>query len=223
MHVPDSPSLDLTNEITIETWFNSYSWAHPHTYSLIDKRTYNDCNYGAVVSEEWGFQLYYNDPSVSGGDHPGNIFEISSHYPLPTTGVFHHFAGTYRQVDPSHIELKTYLDGVLVRTRVFQGNLANTVNDMSIAIGNAFGGAGTSFRGVIDELSLYDRVLSADEVEAIYGAGAAGKCRGPLPPVPPTITVQPQSQTVFAGIDVTLGVQVSGTRPLSYHPASAFH
>lgn len=192
--VPDSPSLDLTGEITIECWFNSRTWAHPFTYSLIDKRTGNDCNYGAVVSEQWGVQLYYNDPNVFGGDHPGNIHEISSYYPLPTTGVFHHFAGTYRQVDATHIELKTYLDGVLVRTRVFSGNLANTVNDMAVAIGNAQGGAGTSFHGIIDEMSLYNRALNDREVQAIYRAGSAGKCPDTDGNDPPTahVALSPQ-------------------------------
>src|SRR6185503_8635811 len=133
--------LDLTNEITMEMWLKSEEWGSSRTWCLMDKRTYHDCNYGAVVSEPWGFQLYYNDPAVQGGDHPGNIFEISSHYPLPTTGEFHHFAGTYRQVDPGHIQLITYLDGVAVRTRVFSGNLANTRNNMALAIGSARGGA----------------------------------------------------------------------------------
>jgi uncharacterized membrane protein len=183
--IPDSSSLDLVNEITMEMWFNSETWGEGRTWVFMDKRTWSDCNYGANVSEPWGLQLYYNDPNVWGGDHPGNMFEISAYFPLPSLGVFHHFAGTYRQVDASHIELKTYLDGALVRTRVFSGNLANTVNDIPLAIASARGGAdGGAFRGVIDEISLYNRVLSAAEIEAIYRAGSAGKC--PPSPPPPT-------------------------------------
>jgi len=34
-----------------------------------------------------------------------------------------------------------------------------------------------SFCGTIDELSFYNRALSADEIAAIYAAGSAGKCR----------------------------------------------
>src|SRR5204863_9402120 len=110
---------------------------------------------------------------------PGNIFEISSYYPLPTLHVFHHFAGTYRQADANHIELKTYLDGALVQTRLFLGSLRNTVNNQAVVIGNANGGTGTSFLGVIDEVTLYNRVLGAAEIAAIYHADSAGKC--PLP------------------------------------------
>jgi hypothetical protein len=176
--VPDSDTLDLTGEITLEMWFKPNAWIAGDC--LIDKRTWTDCNYGTIVSQEWGFQLYYNDPNIFGGDHPGNQFEISAYFPLPEIGVFHHFAGTFQQVDPGHIELKTYLDGVLVRDRTFEGNLANTLNDAPVAIGSARGGAGEFFNGIIDEVSIYNRALSTSEILAIYQAGEAGKCPNTL-------------------------------------------
>jgi hypothetical protein len=39
------------------------------------------------------------------------------------------------------------------------------------------------FAGLIDELSLYNRALSATEIQGIYKAGSAGKC-----PPPPSAT-----------------------------------
>ena len=36
---------------------------------------------------------------------------------------------------------------------------------------------GGFFDGEIDELSEYNRALSADEIRAIYQAGIAGKCQ----------------------------------------------
>ncbi len=38
-----------------------------------------------------------------------------------------------------------------------------------------------SFYGTIDEVSFYNRALSADEIGAIYAAGIAGKCRSGAP------------------------------------------
>ncbi len=35
------------------------------------------------------------------------------------------------------------------------------------------------FRGLLDELSVYDRALSASEIQGIYGAGSAGKSASP--------------------------------------------
>lgn len=48
------------------------------------------------------------------------------------------------------------------------------------------------FTGQIDELSIYDRALSADEIAAIYSAGSAGKCK-------PGVTVAPLTQQGYLG------------------------
>jgi hypothetical protein len=39
------------------------------------------------------------------------------------------------------------------------------------------------FGGMVDEVSIYNRALSPDEIAAIYNAGSAGKCVLRYPPV----------------------------------------
>jgi Concanavalin A-like lectin/glucanases superfamily/Immunoglobulin domain/Immunoglobulin I-set domain len=213
--IPDSPSLGFSDQLTVELWFKSASWGGPESRTLIDKRTWTSCNFGAIVSEDWGFQLYYNDPSVFGGDHPGNMFEISAHFPLPTLNEFHHFAGTYRQLAGHQTELMTYLDGQLVETRTFAGDLASTRNDMAVCIGAARGGISENFKGIIDEVSLYGRALSLEEIQAIFNAGAAGKCKN-ITPSPPQILHSPESVALLAGETANFSVTAMGTPPLSY-------
>ncbi len=69
------------------------------------------------------------------------------------------------------------------------------------------------FYGDIDEVSLYNRALSAADIAAIYNADGAGKC---APSVAPSITAQPSSQAVPAGSATTFTVTATGTMPLSY-------
>jgi hypothetical protein len=69
---------------------------------------------------------------------------------------------------------------------------------------------GQFFNGLIDEVSYFNRALPAAEIEAIYNAGSAGKCLGPV------ITFQPQSQVGYWGRSVTFTVTAAGTTPLSY-------
>jgi O-glycosyl hydrolase len=78
-----------------------------------------------------------------------------------------------------------------------------------------FGTCGQTFwdgklKGRLDEVSLYNRALSALEVSANYAVGAAGKCRGL------SITAQPQSQSVVTGSSAVFSVTAAGTPPLSY-------
>jgi hypothetical protein len=209
IEVPDSATLDLTNALTIEFWLKSHSasWG-----VLLDKSDGGTYNYGLNINAQYGVQLVYNDPTVFGGDHPGNIHEIAAHFPLPSVNEFHHFAGSYRQADASHIELSMYLDGALVETRLFNGSLSRTVNNASITIGGSRGSC-CFFQGVIDEISLYDRILSGTEVSLIHASGPAGKCSRDIPPV---ITRDAANQTVTQGETVNLSVGASGSRPLVY-------
>jgi len=40
-----------------------------------------------------------------------------------------------------------------------------------------------TFNGLLDEVSLYNRALSASEIQAIYVAGSGGKCVTPVGPI----------------------------------------
>ena len=39
------------------------------------------------------------------------------------------------------------------------------------------GGVGSFFTGTIDEVEIYNRGLSTTEIQAIFNAGTAGKCK----------------------------------------------
>jgi Concanavalin A-like lectin/glucanases superfamily len=136
-------------------------------------------NYGINVNANFlGFGLYYNDPAVTGDDFDiaGSPFEASRLLPIPAPGEFHHFAGTYRQVTSAQVELQMFVDGQLVKTKTLPGNLTNTVNDVPVTLG-ASAAEGELFEGILDEVSLYNRALSAAEIQAIFNAGSAGKCK----------------------------------------------
>src|SRR5262249_48907967 len=76
------------------------------------------------------------------------------------------------------------------------------------------GGITYRYSGTMDEVSLYNRALSAAEIQNIYVAGSAGKCLGS--PTPPSIIFQPTSRTVTVEETATFSVTAIGTAPLSY-------
>jgi hypothetical protein len=65
----------------------------------------------------------------------------------------------------------------------------------------------------MDEVSIYNRALTAVEIQAIYAAGGEGKC---YTPTAPAIYSQPTNQTVSVGGVANFSVAASGTPPLSY-------
>ena len=118
-----------------------------------------------------------------------------------------HVAGT---LDGASGNLSLYTNGALAAQtntalRPFGPLIAS--ESPGIGIGNVNdGGNMFPFQGDIDEVSLYNRALSAPEVLAIYNADFVGKCR-----VPPSILTQPADQTVNAGTNVSLNVVAAGS------------
>ena len=97
--------------------------------------------------------------------------------------------------------VKAFLNGSQVGASVSaSGTIKNTANSQICAmIGNdpttncTIQPSGFGFDGRIDELSIYNRALSASEIASIFNAGQSGKCK-------PTATVSPNDQVAwFAG------------------------
>jgi hypothetical protein len=66
------------------------------------------------------------------------------------------------------------------------------------------------FDGIIDEVAVFGRALSVDEISGLFGAALSG---GDLPP---TISIQPLSRTAYAGQNAGFTVSALGTGPLVY-------
>jgi len=101
---------------------------------------------------------------------------------------FHHFA---LRTDPDSLSAQLYWDGQ------FAASLPLASTPRPNLAGRLFFGGGTTnssladFRGVFDEIGLFSRGLSPNEIEALYLAGPAGICSHPAPPV---IVSNPASQ-----------------------------
>ncbi len=70
--------------------------------------------------------------------------------------------------DASSNTIKVYQDGVLVHTHNYTGN--KTFNAHTMAIGG-FAGGSCAFNGLIDEVAIYNRALSPEEIQQHYKEG----------------------------------------------------
>jgi hypothetical protein len=70
-----------------------------------------------------------------------------------------------------------YVDGVAVLTFDPTNRPGNLGNREPLFIGRHAGEPNTTFIGLIDEVGIFNRELTAGEVLSIFAAGAAGTCR----------------------------------------------
>ena len=83
-----------------------------------------------------------------------------------STGVWYHFAVTR---DVSEKQYSVYIDGSLLSTHTYNTNPNTTATSLDFELGHT--DADDYFDGMLDEVSLWNRVLTADEISALYNSG----------------------------------------------------
>jgi hypothetical protein len=120
-----------------------------------------------------------------------------------TTNRFYHIAGVY---DGSRIQF--YVDGHLQGERPICFPL--DYDDRGISLGSSMHSYDGLLQGKLDEVALWDRALSSDEIAAVWSAGSGGMCRWVQ------IIAQPRSQIAAVGQSVAFSVTATGTVALAY-------
>jgi hypothetical protein len=108
-------------------------------------------------------QLGFRNGNVTAWNHGGNVLAQAT---PPSAGAWHHVAYTY---DGTTHTLS--LDGVSAGTSTASPQTAAVT---SLVLGRWNGGPGEYFGGKLDELRIYSRALSADEIAGIAGGSGTG-------------------------------------------------
>jgi hypothetical protein len=183
--VDDFVSIDHNNNLnlashTIEAWIRTPAFLPSTFLTILSKTTPPPFrrNFGLFI-ERSGLQASRKPGALLGVFTVGaNNFVFVSGNTLVTDGNSHHVAVTY---DAPSGTMRLYVDGNLDAETMFTpGTLPDTHTlpasigaDLSLTGGNAQ----FFFDGLIDELEIYNRALTASEIEAIFNAGRAGKCK----------------------------------------------
>ncbi len=171
VRVPHNINQNTGGQISVDAWIwmpNPLSGFT--TASIINKRSSSDV-------EGYTFELV-NGYTGLGGINNGLQFEITT-----TSGQFlraivgnvigprqwYHVAGTY---DGSMIRI--FVNGTQVATGSASGSILPVTDDLVIGRNIVNGG---SFPGLIDEVELFNRALTLAEIQGIYNARSAGKCK----------------------------------------------
>lgn len=177
---------------------------------------------GSRTGSDIGILFYINLPP-SGGNGAGSINAnladtssishiFTSAGGLLTAGVWQHIALTY---DKTSGVAAIYFNGaVVVQTNLGSFTLQTSFTNLLFGGRTYYGSASSpsdKFSGKLDEISLYNRALSSNEIAAIYQAGSNGKC-----PLAPMIFAQPANQSVGLNGTATFRVVAGGTPTLNY-------
>ena len=185
--VPDSSSLDLTAGMTLEAWVRPTANGSYRTVLLKE------------VTGELAYALYAADSDhggrSSGWNRIGNISHFADGTSALPLNTYSHIAVTY-----NGSSLVFYVNGVATRSTAVTGNIQTSTMPLRIG-GNTIWGE--YFQGQIDELRVYNRALSQNEIQTDMVTPISGA---------------PAQDTTAPTVSLTApanGATVSGTATLS--------
>ncbi len=212
--VPDTPALDFGpgQRFSIETWIRAFpNNTDAGITTIIDKRFAPDT--GHCLGYEFnlsGGQVHtrLSTSILTGGNDWGPAG------PNVQDGNFHHVAMTLDRGSTTGGHF--YVDGVPVLMFNPTSEAGDLSNDQPLRMGNhPTPGFNAFLRGMIDEPTIYSRVLSATEIQDIFRAGSDGKC-GMI--FPPAVCLNPGAQVLLNGASVNsfTGTTNWGTNSITF-------
>jgi|GEM_PF-3832615 len=170
--VSNSTNLEISNSISVEAWI--YRDSQSRDEMVVSKR-----------SGETGFALWFywgiNKALFNTGNTDFNAVCSTTDI---QSGVWYHIVGTY-----DGTVRKIYVNGVLENSVTATGQLSS--NTANLEIGKYNLSNTHYFDGAIDEVKIYDRALTAEEVYAHYGSAFEGY------PPPIIIIDSPENDSTF--------------------------
>ncbi len=163
---------------------------------------------GGSITRFGLFVLSNGRVQVAGRDSEnGAVSSLNSVATIPLN-QWTHIAGSWQ----AGVGLKVYINGLLNNQAVLPGLGAFTnSNSQNVLIGASLSSSSNdNFNGQLDEVEVFNRALSAAEIQAIFNADRTGNC------LCPTITVNPapptnQAPQVTAGGNQTITLPAGAT------------
>jgi hypothetical protein len=187
VNIADANSLDLTNGMTIEAWVNP---TNVTGYKTVICKENGTNNLAYVLSAN-------NSTSGAANQRPNARIRVGSTTSTITgttklvLNTWAHIACTY-----DGTTLRYYQNGVQVSTLAVTGNITATTNPLRIGGSTALGSQ--YFAGLIDEVRVYNRALSASEIQTDMNT-----------PIAPDVTAPTVSITAPAAGDVAGTINVT--------------
>lgn len=162
IEVEDNDSLDLMEGYTISAWIYKED-VRPSSEQPIVRKT------GNILEETWS-SYEFADRDFELCEAVYTEYENYDSFYSKARVDFHKWTLVSVSYDKSSVRF--YINGALTASEQVKGTIPESEGKLQIGFSEYDGSS--FFKGVMDDLRIYDRVLTPTEVKALYSAGTTG-------------------------------------------------
>lgn len=179
-------SHDNLGPLTLAAWIRP-TRPGANNYCILGK------SYMGPGNEGWGFAIDANDGLFFARPMASGILQRFSVFPVVVEDEWQHVAVTWDGSTDAFNGVALYRNGEVL-ARQYSQNAGPVGSDagQAIILGNTDGGCDSPYKGALDDVRVYNRVLSAEEIKRLYGLGASTR-------VSETLTTNPQLEQGLVG------------------------
>ena len=197
-------SFDGVNDYIIQNSNNSFQNA-AITFSCWANATSLNSNFNTLV-KKGNFSNAQNESYCFGLKTSNNVFtgvkgsncNAGVGWVNSDINVSNPFINNWRQITIVYVNntLSIYIDGVFISSEVDPGIL-NYCSGGQISFGAEWSGSMFPFHGKLDDIGIWNRALTATEIQQLYNQGQATYSWSPGGATTPSITVSPTTTTTY--------------------------
>ena len=169
--IPHSAVLSVKDNLSVSLWL--YPTAESSAYAALPVAKWGSggtdtANYTLYYFGNYGGLYPYQTQITSWLANAGGVWSnISNYFKMPLN-TWHHIVLSYNSVKGGQL----YVNGVASGGPVASGELKTNTGDLII---------GNGFPGLIDDVRIYNRLLTDQDVLGLYSAGSATKSPSVVP------------------------------------------
>jgi hypothetical protein len=186
--IPEIPQYDVTSEVSLMAWVKATTV--PNWARVIDKSQWQTSGFDLVLTQNAGLPRleFFVNNTTSLADGTTAVIDNEWHF----------IAGTF-----GNKTIRVYVNGKMEGQAQSVGQVDINPNNLPVMIGGeSSSNGGQQYLGSIDEVAMYNRELSADEIANIFRNGMAA------PEV--ALSPKPQNAAVDVPQDTVLGWTAGG-------------
>ena len=206
---PDAANLDGMAQLTVDAWVKFDALPNGKEQFIVSK-----AQAVGVGSNSYAIWLQGATMRLTAAvETDSGLNTIQAPEIFTDTNHFHHIALTY-----DGAAVKFFVDGALQGTAELSGSIRNTSYPVFVGrrSGPGVDGNGDAFNGLVDEAGIFNRALSAAEIQAIASGPRTISTNSALPTITDSVIIDGYTQpgaaanTDPSGFDGTLLVELNG-------------